>query len=38
MELKGPIKAKEPTTLKGHTQGKLKFSATAESRIAVDII
>jgi len=29
MELKGPIKAKEPATVNGHTQGKLKFFSSS---------
>jgi len=34
--LKGPIKAKEPTTVKGPTERKLKFFSYF--RMAVDII
>jgi len=36
MELKRPIKAKDPTTVKGPTERKLKFFSY--SRMAVEII
>jgi len=38
MELKGPIKAKEPTTVKGPQKEISSFSATPESRMVVNII